>query len=113
MVGQKGERIARRSLRRAGYRILDKNWRCSRGELDVVALDGGVLVFIEVRTKSTRRFGPPAESVTPAKQRQVRSLAERYLREKGHPRIDVRFDVVAVDLTRPRRRRVEILRDAF
>ncbi len=113
LIGEKGERLARQALRRSGYRVVAKNWRCPLGELDVVALEGGTLVFIEVRTRSTREFGPPAESVTPKKQAKVRRLAEYYLMEESNPDIGVRFDVVAVDFTRPKNERIEIIRDAF
>ncbi len=96
-VGRFGEDVAARHLTEAGLSILERNWRCSDGELDVVADDSGVLVFVEVKTRTTAAFGDPSEAVTRAKSARIRRLAARWLAE--HPdqrRAQVRFDVVAV-----------------
>ncbi|GGD68517.1 YraN family protein [Paenibacillus nasutitermitis] len=96
-TGRQGETAAAEYLLKCGYTILHRNWRCRFGELDIIALQGGELVFVEVRTrKSGGRFGTAAESVDARKQRQVRTIAAFYLqtfRLHGKP---VRFDVVAI-----------------
>lgn len=95
-LGAYGEEVAVLHLRDAGYDILDRNWRCRAGELDVVARDGTTLVVCEVKTRSGLGFGSPLEAVTTAKSRRLRGLAARWLAEhEGHFR-DVRFDVVGV-----------------
>ena len=101
-VGRYGEDVAAEFLQRAGLRLVERNWRCREGELDIVARDGDVLVFCEVKTRSGTGFGAPAEAVTPAKARRLRVLAARWLAERqaaatGAARCSaVRFDVVGV-----------------
>ena len=85
---------------RAGYEVVARNWRSRQGELDVVAMKGRVLVFCEVKTRSSATFGEPFEAVTRAKQTRIRKLAARWLRERG-PALGVRparirFDVVSI-----------------
>ena len=95
-------------MRGRGYRIVEVNYRCKLGELDLIARDGKTLVFIEVRTRSTARFGHASESVTLAKQRQVARVASHYLATR-RPRFDTcRFDVV--DITAGT---IEVIQDAF
>ena len=99
--GQWGESLARRHLERAGHRIVDRNWRSPephvRGELDVVSVDGGVVVFTEVKARRRSGFGGAAAAVDERKQQQIRSLAESWLRLHGERVERVRFDVVAID----------------
>jgi putative endonuclease len=113
-VGAYGERRAVEYLtNEAGMRVLDRNWRCSDGEIDIVARDGDDLVFVEVKTRRGPGFGAPAEAVVAEKARRLRRLALRWLAEGTlHPR-EVRFDVVSV--LRPARgpARIEHLRGAF
>ncbi|RJK98266.1 YraN family protein [Vallicoccus soli] len=100
-VGRYGERVAARHLVDAGLVVLERNWRCELGEIDIVAREGGVLVVCEVKTRSSGAYGPPAEAVTPAKAARLRRLAARWVHERGvHPQ-ELRVDVVAV-LRRPR-----------
>jgi putative endonuclease len=95
-VGAFGEGVAVRHLEAAGMVVLDRNWRCGDGEIDVIARDGETLVFCEVKTRRGTRYGGPAAAVVPAKVRRLRRLALRWLSESGlHPR-DLRFDVVSV-----------------
>jgi putative endonuclease len=101
-LGVHGERIAAAYLTRAGVRVLDRNWRCREGELDIVAREGSALVFCEVKTRRGTGFGHPVEAVTPAKQRRLRMLAHRWLAAHDEHARDVRFDVVGV-LVRPSR----------
>ena len=81
-LGARGEDAAAAWYRDASYVVLDRNWRCAEGELDVVAqsADGTVIVFCEVKTRRSERFGSPFEAVGPAKQRRVRKLATLWLR---------------------------------
>ncbi|MGI5178330.1 YraN family protein [Dactylosporangium sp. CA-152071] len=97
IVGRFGERLAVRHLIARGLVPLDRNWRCPSGEIDVVARDGPVLVFVEVKTRRGAKFGAPAEAVSADKARRVRRLAARWLATHGaDDRRQVRFDVVAV-----------------
>lgn len=106
--------MAARRLEELGYRILERNFRCPAGEVDLVALEGGVLVFVEVRTRSSVACGTPAESVTPLKRRKMRQVALWYLASQhGSSRTPVRFDVVAVHMYGAESPRVDVIRSAF
>ena len=100
-LGQYGERVAVRHLVEAGLSILDRNWRCELGEIDIVARDGDTLVVCEVKTRSGLGFGSPLEGVTPRKAARLRRLAGRWLEESPVHPSDVRIDLVGV--LRPRR----------
>jgi putative endonuclease len=97
-VGRFGEDVAATYLSDAGLTIVERNWRCSDGELDIVARDGEVLIFVEVKTRSSLAFGDPAEAVNRVKAVRLRKLALRWLAE--HRQIpywsQLRFDVVSV-----------------
>jgi putative endonuclease len=95
-LGAAGEARAARWYEARGYRVLERNWRCREGELDLVVARGRVLVVVEVKTRRTDRFGSPAEAATPAKQRRLRSLALRYLEASGARPSTLRFDVVSI-----------------
>jgi putative endonuclease len=100
-VGRYGEELAASHLETAGLVILARNWRCREGELDIVARDGPVLVFIEVKTRSSNAFGSPAEAVDRRKSARIRQLALRWImaqRDLGEPASwpAVRFDVISV-----------------
>jgi putative endonuclease len=101
-LGSLGERIAAAYLTDAGLRLLDRNWRCREGELDIVARDDDALVFCEVKTRRGLGFGHPVEAVTSAKQRRLRTLAHRWLAAHDEHAPELRFDVVGV-LVRPAR----------
>jgi putative endonuclease len=95
-LGIAGEDIAARFLERAGWRIVERNVRYREGELDIIAARDGVLAFVEVKTRRSRAYGSPAESVTYRKRVRIRGMAARYLSERK-PRADaVRFDVIEV-----------------
>ena len=101
VVGRHGEQLAGVHLEAAGWMILARNWRCRDGELDIVARDGVVLVFVEVKTRSSLAFGSPAEAVSPAKAARIRRLAGHWIaaeRAEGRPEFwsAIRFDVVSV-----------------
>jgi putative endonuclease len=95
-LGQWGEELAARRLSEAGLAILDRNWRCELGELDIVARSGDVLVVVEVKTRTTELFGPPEAAVTPAKASRLRRLTGRWLAEHALSPREVRIDVVSV-----------------
>ena len=101
-LGDHGERLAATYLTDAGLRVLDRNWRCREGELDIVARDDGALVFCEVKTRRGTGYGHPAEAVTPAKQRRIRLLAQRWLAAHDEHAPVIRFDVVGVLVHRDR-----------
>ena len=96
LLGERGETIAARHLTRLGLVLLDRNWRCDAGEIDLVLRDGAVLVVCEVKTRTSTDYGDPLEAVTPAKVARLRRLAARWLRVHDcHPE-DVRIDMVGV-----------------
>ena len=99
-LGTLGEDIAVRYLTDHGFRVLDRNWRHARGELDVVAREADALVFCEVKTRRGTGYGVPAEAVTAAKRRRLRTLSGLWLQTHDEHAAQLRFDVVAV-LTRP------------
>lgn len=95
-LGAAGEALAARWYEGEGYEVLARNWRCREGELDLVLGRGPLVVFCEVKTRRTAAYGVPAEAVTIAKQRRIRVLATRWLRESGVHAQTLRFDVAAV-----------------
>lgn len=111
-LGARGETLAEQHLRRLGYRILERNYRCRYGEIDLVAEQGGSLVFIEVKTRSSESFGHPAEAVDAHKRGQLTRAAHHYLKTTGAAERCCRFDVVAVLIGREVPH-LEVLRDAF
>ena len=112
-VGRYGERVAAAHLVDQGMVVLDRNWRSRSGELDLVLRDGDELVFCEVKTRRTARFGAPAESVGAAKVRRLRRLAAQWLAQAGLRAPTVRFDVVSVHPQPSGAARVEHIRGAF
>lgn len=96
LLGDKGERHAARFLRRQGFRIVATNYRSQIGEIDLIAVDGSQVVFVEVKTRKSNKFGEPVEAVGPAKQKKLTQLALAYL--KKHKLLDrsCRFDIVGV-----------------
>src|SRR6266545_7454343 len=99
-LGKLGEDCACRELERRGYVILERRYRTRRGEIDIVATDGGVLVFVEVKARRGTAFGAPAEAVTWHKQRKLLQLAAAYIAAKRLPEVPCRFDVVSVSWPR-------------
>ncbi|NJN67307.1 MAG: YraN family protein [Chloroflexaceae bacterium] len=100
-LGDFGERAAAAYLIRQGYTILDQQWRCRMGEIDLVASQEGQLVFVEVRTRRSETYGSPEESLTPAKRERLRTLAWAYL--EAHAQGDTvswRIDVIAIVVSR-------------
>lgn len=105
-AGARAEDLCADLMRASGLRLLERNWRCRHGEIDLVAEERGTLVFAEVRMRSSERFGGAAESITRAKQERLLAAARLYLARK--PQAPCRFDVFLVGGAR-----IEWLRDAF
>lgn len=95
-LGETGERFARDYLVRRGLKIIDTNHRSRLGEIDLVCLDAGTVVFIEVKTRTTNRFGSPAQAVDYRKQIRLRRLAEEYLIANNLESAPVRFDILSI-----------------
>jgi len=98
-LGKWGEDIAADYLRQRGYRIVARNVRTRTGEIDIVCQRGRLLVFVEVKTRNGTAYGSPEESITPAKQRQIRQLALAYLENSKPAFGEVRFDVIGILLS--------------
>lgn len=97
-LGRWGEELAAQHLESQGYVLLERNWRCRRGEIDLVAQAGEVLVFVEVKTRRGRDYGTPEEAITSSKAKRLLELSQRYLLEKDLEDIEWRVDLVAVEL---------------
>lgn len=97
-IGRLGEQLAAAHLLRNGWHILDRNWRCRAGEIDILATERDQLVVCEVKTRMSDRAGAPVESVTPRKARRLRGLAAEWLTQRGGGHEPVRVDVIGVTL---------------
>ena len=111
-LGQNGEDAAERLYRSMGFRILDRNFRCKGGEIDLIARRGPTLVFCEVKSRATDKWGEPSEAVGYAKQARLRRLAASWLTERRPGSVDIRFDVVSV-IVRHGRTYIRHIPDAF
>jgi len=112
--GLSGEKLAAEHLASNGYRILETNYKNRLGEIDIIARDGRTLVFVEVKSRRSSRFGSARESITPAKRRRISMVALGYLKSNGGTRQKARFDVVALDARSPEGDfRIEIIKNAF
>jgi putative endonuclease len=108
-LGRRGEELAVAELGRCGYEVVDRNWRCQAGEVDVVTRRNETWTFFEVRTRRGREFGTPEESLTPAKQQRMIDVALTYLAEHELYDVDWRVGLVAVEMDRAGRLlRVEV-----
>jgi putative endonuclease len=112
-TGIQGEQLACDFLGKNGYRIIQRNFRCPGGEVDIVAQQKDTLVFVEVRTKSSRHFGTPEESITPAKMEKLRNVAAYYWQSCPNLPESWRIDVVAIEMNnRGRVSRIELIENA-
>jgi putative endonuclease len=96
LLGQQGEQLAASFLAEAGMTVLDRNWRCAEGEIDIVAVAGRTLVICEVKTRSGLRFGTPIEAITRQKARRLRKLAILWVKAHGLVFDQIRIDIVGV-----------------
>ena len=111
-IGDLGEELAARRLKKMGYKIIGRNFSVPRvGEIDIIAMDGEYLCFVEVRLRSRTDYGTPAETVTAEKRRRLVRTAEIYALKKGLTNSLMRFDVVEVYGTE--KPRIEVIKDAF
>ncbi|MFZ4620277.1 MAG: YraN family protein [Bacteroidota bacterium] len=110
--GAAGEETAVNFLKQNGYEILEQNYYYNHGEIDIVAKDGKVLVFVEVKSRRSSAFGAPEESVTPRKQELLRRTAEGYVMDRGITDTECRFDVVSI-LLKDGKQECVILKDCF
>ncbi len=97
-TGRLGEDLAADFLRKKGFKIVETNYRCPEGEIDIIARNKDTLSFVEVRTKTSHSFGSPEESITRAKKRRMVTTARRYLQSKFEQPPDWRIDFIAVEL---------------
>ena len=95
-LGQQGEDLAEDFLKRKGYKLVERNYRCKSGEVDLIVLDRKVIVFVEVKTRTDHSFGSPFEAVEARKQRKMIEAARVFLHERRLDQRDARFDVVGV-----------------
>ncbi|HOJ51645.1 MAG TPA: YraN family protein [Syntrophales bacterium] len=112
-TGFRGEEAAAQFLKQKGLKILERNFHCPLGELDIVGREGNVVVFVEVRTRRSTRFGTPLESVDERKKRRLSRLALFYLKGKGWEDKPARFDVVGVKVKEKGEVEIDWVRDAF
>jgi len=110
--GREGERLARKRLEKLGYRILETNYRTGEGEIDIVAMEGDTVVFVEVKTRSRGGLTGALEAVDSRKIKKISEAALQYITEKGLHQMTVRFDVVAVDMSRFRPK-ITVIKNAF
>ncbi len=111
-TGKKGEDIACAYLKRRGYRIVERNYKCPLGELDIVARDGDAIVFVEVKSRKSEEFGDPQLAVGLEKQKKVSRISLTYLKEKHLYPCNARFDVVAIKML-PDGITIELIQNAF
>lgn len=110
-LGKKGEESAVRFIRKKGYRVLEKNYRTVFGEIDIIAKDKDTVVFIEVKTRTSRTFGHPYEAVTPAKREKIKKVALCFLK-KSRKEPPARFDVLSINIENGSEE-IEHIEDAF
>jgi len=110
-TGKKGEKMAVDLLRSKGYQILETNWRFSRAEIDIIAKIDEILIFVEVKTRSSDFFGQPEEFINDKKEKLVADAASEYMKQVGHD-WECRFDFISIILT-SKSSRIKHIEDAF
>jgi len=111
LLGKEGEDRAARFLVKQGYRILERNYSTRSGEIDLIALHDGVVVFVEVKTRTSAAYGAPELAVTPRKQQRMVKAALGYIKYKKLHQVPCRFDVVAI--ASEREQELELIQNAF
>ncbi len=114
-IGQAGEHLAASFLKEKGHTIIQQNYRCKAGEIDIIAKHESYLVFVEVKTRSNSRYGMPEEAVDFRKQRQICKAIRYYLHQNNIDNQDIRFDIVAITLSAKGEKRpvIEHITNAF
>ena len=111
-LGEGGESLAVKLLKKDGYKIIEQNYRCKLGEIDIIAKDGDVLTFVEVKARRADEFEGPKSAVTPQKKRKISMVALHYLKETEQMDKKARFDVVAIR-SFPEHPDAQIIKNAF
>ena len=111
-LGESGESLAVKLLKKDGYKIIERNYRCKLGEIDIIAKDGDVLTFVEVKARRADEFEGPKSAVTPKKKRKISMVALHYLKETEQMDKKARFDVVAIR-SFPEHPDAQIIKNAF
>ena len=111
-IGNLGEEKATLFLQEIGYKILERNWRFSKAEIDIIAKDGEVLVFVEVKSKSYTFFGAPEESVSAYKENLIIDAAHQYMIKIGHD-WEIRFDIISIVFDKNKDASITHFKDAF
>ena len=112
LFGKEAEREAEKLLKRNGYKIVERNYHCRAGEIDIVAKEGDILIFCEVKARRGKSFGSALESITPSKIKKLRLAADDYMTKKKLHGTDCRFDVVTIDMGEGDPS-MELIRNAF
>lgn len=112
-LGRWGEQVAVDFLRQRGFEILQQNFQTRMGEIDIIAKDGDTYCFVEVKTRQSLQYGPPSDAVSRSKQRTIIKVALMYMNEHDLDDVDMRFDVVTIDIKNPDEPQVELLEDAI
>ena len=112
-LGTSGEQIAATFLHKKGYAIVERNYRCRHGEIDIIAQDGDYLVFVEVKTRKSKKYGTPAAAVDHRKQKQICRVTAFYLQHHSLHDIDLRFDVIAIHITTRSTKKIDHFINAF
>lgn len=112
-LGQRGEDVAVKHLKRQGYRILDRNARFGKYEIDIIAREGDTVAFVEVKTRKPSEIADPEDNITLRKQSHIRAAAHEYIAREDDPETYYRFDVVAVLMPEDARPIVTLYRNAF
>jgi putative endonuclease len=111
-LGELGEKLALKKIKRLGYKCILKNYRCPLGEIDIIAKDGDCLVFIEIKTRKGSSIGYAKEAVDKRKRHQISKVALAYMKANDCMDIKSRFDVIAINI-REGKEEIEIIRNAF
>lgn len=112
-LGKAGEEVALKYLKRKKFKIIKKGFRLHKGEIDVIAYDRKTLVFVEVKTRRSRSFGLPEESVTTAKQRQIKKIAQGFMAFNNLENVECRFDVISLIFKKNDGYSIRHFKDAF
>ena len=112
IFGKTSEDDAARYLRKNGYKILERNYRTNLGEIDIIAKEKGVIVFVEVKARTSTRYGSPKQAVNPGKQKKISMTAQCWLKAKNQTGAKARFDVVTV-MSENGEKQFELVRNAF